>query len=77
VVYGAEDEVLVTGGYDQCVKVWDCRSKNHEAVQSMRAFKVGAAANTCYLVVMSTAALVMDLLRIGLVNFNNYLKPCW
>jgi hypothetical protein len=32
--------VLVTGGYDQCVRVWDCKSRSTEPVQSMRAFKV-------------------------------------
>jgi hypothetical protein len=42
VATGAEDEVLVTGGSDQCLKVWDCRSRSQEPIQSSRAFKVGA-----------------------------------
>lgn len=40
VVHAASDEVLVTGGYDQCVKVWDCRSRSPDAIQTMRHFKV-------------------------------------
>jgi len=40
VCHAASDEVLVTGGYDQAVKVWDCRSRSVDAIQTMRHFKV-------------------------------------
>lgn len=36
--YAANDEVLITGGYDQAVKVWDCRSRNYDAIQSLKPF---------------------------------------
>jgi mitogen-activated protein kinase organizer 1 len=36
--YSPNNEVLVTGGYDQAVKVWDCRSRSIDAVQVMKAF---------------------------------------
>ena len=36
--YSPNDEVLASAGYDQAVKVWDCRSRNWEPVQIMRAF---------------------------------------
>jgi hypothetical protein len=42
VTHAAGDEVLVTGGYDQCVRVWDCKSRSTEPIQTMRAFKVPA-----------------------------------
>lgn len=35
-MYGGDDSVLVTGGYDRAVKVWDCRSRAYEAVQVMK-----------------------------------------
>lgn len=41
VTHAAEDEVIVTGAYDQCVSVWDLKSRSTEPVQTMRAFKVG------------------------------------
>lgn len=37
--YGPNNDVLVTGGYDQAVKVWDCRSKSIEPIQSMKPFR--------------------------------------
>lgn len=40
VCHAAADEVLVTGGYDTAVKVWDCRSWNQEPIQTMRQCKV-------------------------------------
>lgn len=40
VCHAASDEVLVTGGYDTAVKVWDCRSWNQEPIQTMRHCKV-------------------------------------
>jgi hypothetical protein len=40
VTHAAEDEVLVTGGYDASAKVWDRRSRSAEAVQTLRGFKV-------------------------------------
>jgi hypothetical protein len=40
VCHAASDEVLVTGGYDTAVKVWDCRSWNQEPIQTMRQCKV-------------------------------------
>ncbi len=58
VIHAAGDEVLVTGGYDQCVSVWDCKSRSIEPVQTMRAFKVGAPSRAaciqlCSLVVLA------------------------
>jgi hypothetical protein len=41
VVHGASDEVLISGGHDQCVKIWDCRSRSIDPIQIMRHFKVG------------------------------------
>jgi len=41
VTYAANDDCLVTAGYDQCVKVWDCKSRSIDAMQTMKAFKVG------------------------------------
>jgi mitogen-activated protein kinase organizer 1 len=37
---GVDDSLLVTAGYDQCVKVWDCRAKTYDAIQVMKVFKV-------------------------------------
>ena len=37
--YGAGGEVLVSGGYDAAVKVWDCRSRSIDPIQTMRAFR--------------------------------------
>ncbi|GFH08232.1 WD_REPEATS_REGION domain-containing protein, partial [Haematococcus lacustris] len=37
--WAAQDDVLVTGGYDQSVKLWDCKSRSTEAMQVMKAFK--------------------------------------
>ncbi len=36
--YSPNNEVLVTGGYDQSVKVWDARSRSFHPLQVMRAF---------------------------------------
>jgi hypothetical protein len=41
VCHAASDEVLVTGGYDTAVKVWDCRSWNQDPIQTMTHCKVG------------------------------------
>ena len=38
VCYSPNDEVLASAGYDQSVKVWDCRGRNWEPVQTMRTF---------------------------------------
>jgi WD40 repeat protein len=38
VAYSPNNEVLATGGYDQAVKVWDTRSRAHQALQVMRPF---------------------------------------
>ncbi len=32
-----EDAILVSGSYDRMVKVWDCRSKSIDPIQSMQA----------------------------------------
>jgi hypothetical protein len=40
VTYAAGDEVLLTAGYDQTIRVWDCRSRSPDAVQIMKAFRV-------------------------------------
>lgn len=37
--YGPSNEVLVTGGYDQAVKVWDCRSRSIDPIQVMKSFR--------------------------------------
>ncbi len=39
VTYAANDDLLVTAGYDQSVKIWDCKSRSTEAIQVMKAFK--------------------------------------
>jgi mitogen-activated protein kinase organizer 1 len=39
VKYSPNEQVLATGGYDQAVKVWDCRSRSIEAVQVMKPFR--------------------------------------
>ncbi len=38
VAYSPNDEVLASAGYDQAVKVWDCRSRSWEPIQTMRVF---------------------------------------
>ena len=38
ICYGPMDETLVTGGYDQAVKVWDCRSRSFEPLMTLRPF---------------------------------------
>lgn len=40
VTYAANDDVLVTAGYDQCVKLWDMKSRSMDALQTMKAFRV-------------------------------------
>lgn len=40
--FGPDDAVLVSAGYDQSVKVWDCRARTYDALQTMKAFKVCA-----------------------------------
>lgn len=40
VTYAANDDVLVTAGYDQCVKVWDCKSRSIDPIQVMKVFQV-------------------------------------
>lgn len=35
VCFNSEDTLLVTGGDDKCVKVWDCKSRSVDAIQSM------------------------------------------
>jgi WD40 repeat protein len=38
VAYSPNNEVLATGGYDQAVKIWDTRSRAHQALQVVRPF---------------------------------------
>ena len=38
--FGPGDGVLVTGGYDQHIKVWDCKSRSIDAIQSIKACQV-------------------------------------
>ncbi len=40
ITYAANDDVLVTAGYDQCIRIWDCKSRSFDAMQVMKAFKV-------------------------------------
>ena len=35
---GPGEETLVTGGYDQAVRVWDMRSRSFDAIQTMKLF---------------------------------------
>lgn len=37
--YSPNNEVLVSGGYDAAVKVWDCRSRSIDPIQVMRPFR--------------------------------------
>lgn len=37
--YSPNCEVIASGGYDQSVKVWDCRSRSVDAMQVMRPFR--------------------------------------
>ncbi|MEW5301403.1 MAG: hypothetical protein WDW36_004263 [Sanguina aurantia] len=40
VTYASKDDaLLVTAGYDQCIRAWDCRSRSLDAVQTLKAFK--------------------------------------
>lgn len=36
--YAASDDVLVTGGYDQAIRLWDCRSRSFDPIQTMKSF---------------------------------------
>ena len=38
IVYAAGDDVLVTGGYDQAIRLWDCRSRSFDPIQTMKSF---------------------------------------
>ena len=38
IAYTASDEVLVTGGYDQAIRLWDCRSRSFEPIQTLKHF---------------------------------------
>lgn len=38
IAYAASDEVLVTGGYDQAIRLWDCRSRSFEPIQTLKNF---------------------------------------
>lgn len=35
---GPGDETVVSGGYDQAVRVWDMRSRSFDPIQSIKAF---------------------------------------
>jgi len=37
--FGASDTVLVSGGYDAALRIWDCRSQSPEPIQVLRNFK--------------------------------------
>ena len=41
VKFNRDNTIVVTGGYDKCVKVWDCRS------QAMDAIQVGKGSRRC------------------------------
>ena len=38
VCYGPEDGTIISGGYDQAVRVWDCRSRSYDAIQTMKPY---------------------------------------
>ena len=38
IAYAASDEVLATGGYDQAIRLWDCRARSFEPIQIMKNF---------------------------------------
>ena len=38
IAYAAGDDVLVTGGYDQAIRLWDCRSRSFDPIQTMKSF---------------------------------------
>lgn len=38
IAYAADDHVLVTGGYDQAIRLWDCRSRSFDPIQTMKSF---------------------------------------
>jgi mitogen-activated protein kinase organizer 1 len=39
VCFSPNNDVLVSGGYDAAVKLWDCRSRSIDAVQVMKPFR--------------------------------------
>lgn len=39
VTFAAEDSVVVSGGYDRAVKIWDARSNSVDAIQSITAWR--------------------------------------
>ena len=47
VAYAANDDVLVSGGYDQCIKVWDTKSRSFDPIQTMKHFKVCECVCVC------------------------------
>ena len=38
VKYSPNNEIVVSGGYDQALKVWDCRSRSVDPIQVMKSF---------------------------------------
>ena len=38
VCFGPGEGTLVTGGYDQAVRVWDMRSRSWDAIQTLKPF---------------------------------------
>lgn len=47
VAYAASDQVLATAGYDQAVCMWDCRSNNFNAMQTMKVFADSVTSVAC------------------------------
>ena len=37
--FSPNNDLLVSGGYDQAVKVWDCRSRSIDAIQVLKGFR--------------------------------------
>ena len=33
--YNADCSLIITGSYDRNIKIWDCKSNNYDAIQSM------------------------------------------
>jgi len=44
---GPTDDVIVSAGYDNCVKIWDCRSRSVDPIQVIKGFKDSVSSLAC------------------------------